>query len=160
MGSMMVCLEQVGNSPSVQTYQLTDCRPGVVDIIHWNGDIGEIDLENGTQTYLSAYNCSALSNEHVFVSHYFNLTRRVASEDTSATSTSTVTRIMSSVQSMITTPTVTKGPAIVVTSHASPAALKNFAAAIIGGIGAGIGGAIVIVALVCVFPRDRKQRKS
>ncbi|KAI0527826.1 hypothetical protein F5B22DRAFT_582505 [Xylaria bambusicola] len=165
MSSMMIILQQEGNPESVQQYQLTDCQPGDNDFIYWDGNIGDIDLKNGTQAFLEAFNCSDPGSTPVFFSHYINLTDHSASESTSITTSSTLTRTVSSIQSMVIS---TSAPAVAsptLTSLSSPStppstSSSSNAAAIGGGIGGGIGGAIVIAAIIFALIKMQKGKSQ
>ena len=134
-----------------------DCQSGDIDSLYWDGDTGEIDLKNGTQAYLSAYNCSDPSSEPVFTSYYFNLAERAAIDGAPVTDTSAAT---STTSSATTTPIATNTTSPIITSHSSPATLTTLAAGIAGGIGGGVVGAVVIVALAFALPRTRRKRNK
>ncbi|KAI1878938.1 hypothetical protein JX265_003115 [Neoarthrinium moseri] len=62
---------------------MPSCSPGSFNTIYWDGRIDPIDINNGSQAYLAAWNCSNLSASPVFFSHYFNLTGQAPSTSTS-----------------------------------------------------------------------------
>ncbi|KAK5632053.1 hypothetical protein RRF57_007767 [Xylaria bambusicola] len=174
MSSMMIYLQQEGNPESVQAHQLTDCQPGDIGSIYWDGDIGDIDLMNGTQAFLEVYDCLIPDSTPVFFSHYINLTDNSASESNSMTIFSTPTLTVSSIQSVMTSskfpteasptsshysssPSSSSSPSPSSTSS-SPSSTN--AAAIGGGIGGGIGGAIVIAAIIFALLKTRKGKSQ
>ncbi|KAI1281396.1 hypothetical protein F5Y07DRAFT_354576 [Xylaria sp. FL0933] len=162
MSSMRIYLQQEGNQLSVQAHLLTDCQSGTKDFIYWDGNIGDIDLKNGTQAYLSAYNCSNPGSTPVFFSHYINLTEPVKSASASTSmSTDALVPTMSPALPTTTSTANVAAPSPTDTNEASspsPHSSSINASAIGGGIGGGIGGAIVLVAVVFAFLKSRKGR--
>ncbi|KAI2603975.1 uncharacterized protein GGS25DRAFT_506352 [Hypoxylon fragiforme] len=61
--------------PNVENqYVIRDCDPGSDNTVHWDGQIGDIDLAHGLQAYLGAWDCAAGNDAApVFFSHYINL---------------------------------------------------------------------------------------
>ncbi|KAI0971682.1 hypothetical protein F4678DRAFT_461045 [Xylaria arbuscula] len=157
MSSMMIYLQQEGNQLSVQQHALTGCQSGVIDSLYWDGNIGNIDLKNGTQAYLSVYNCSNPGSTPVFFSHYINLTEPVVS---SSTVTGAAATTNSALPTTTTTTSAVAVPSLTGTNEASstssPSSSLN-TSAIGGGIGGGIGGAIVLVAVGFAILRIRKR---
>ncbi|KAI1302648.1 hypothetical protein F5Y03DRAFT_396403 [Xylaria venustula] len=159
VSSMMIYLQQEGNQLSVQQHELTGCQSGANDFIYWDGNIGDIDLKNGTQAYLSVYNCSNPGSTPVFFSHYINLTEP-------AISSSTVTGAAATTNSALPTTLSTSSvavPSSTGTNQASSIPSLSFslnASAIGGGVGGGIGGAIALVAVGFAVLRIRKRRDN
>ncbi|OTB03762.1 hypothetical protein M426DRAFT_12263 [Hypoxylon sp. CI-4A] len=166
MTYMQIILCQEGNPESVQLHDITECIDGTSDdFIYWDGDIGSIDLNNGSQAYLGVWNCSENSTP-VFFSHYINLVEddSVSSTTSSASSTTTSSSASSSSTSLATgamsvnsaaaSPTDTSTP-----SEAASADTSN-AAVIGGGIGGGIGGALLVIAVAFAVWKYRTGKKK
>ncbi|KAH8647244.1 hypothetical protein BX600DRAFT_476362 [Xylariales sp. PMI_506] len=152
MSSMQVTLEQEGDQSSARYRQIASCSPGSNNLIYWDGQIDPIDLANGTQAYLAAWNCSEPNASPIFFSHYFNLTAPTASTaNTSETTNST-------------TPTATGSGKDGTQSTSSAAGTeqgttKISTAAVIGGsVAGGVGGSLVF--LLGVYALLRYHRKK
>ncbi|KAI0424415.1 hypothetical protein F5Y09DRAFT_353465 [Xylaria sp. FL1042] len=173
MSSMRIYLQQEGNQLSVQQHLLTDCQSGTNNFIYWDGNIGDIDLKNGTQAYLSAYNCSNPGSTPVFFSHYINLTEPVKSNSATSTVTDTVTDVTVTATSLALLTTMSTDSLAVPTStgtneasspsssssSSSPSSSIN-ASDMAGGIGGGIAGAIVLAIIIFAFLKTRKARNE
>lgn len=139
-----------------------ECIPGSNNYLYWDGNIGSINLKNGSQAYLGAYNCSNPGTP-VFFSHYINLiempSKPSSTSDlttlTSSFSTSFATLFITS--SLVTSPT-TSPSSSPVPSISSPTDGSSNAAAIGGGIGGGLGGALVLIAAALAFWRYRGRK--
>ncbi|KAI1204921.1 uncharacterized protein F4807DRAFT_445018 [Annulohypoxylon truncatum] len=156
MTTMEIILCQEGNPDSVLTHPLTGCFDGSSrNFLYWDGSIGDIDLNNGTQAYLGVWNCSEPGSSPVFFSHYINL---INASTTSSTISSTTTM---SASSMATAPMTSSTPS----TESSPSQAStpstngsSNAAAIGGGIGGGIGGALILIAAAFAFWKYRSGR--
>ncbi|KAI1118177.1 hypothetical protein F5Y14DRAFT_401336 [Nemania sp. NC0429] len=163
MDSMQIILQQEGNQISVRSHELTECQSGSIDYIYWDGDLGGIDLKNGIQAFLSAYNCSNPGSTPVFFSHYINLTEPIISQSssiTSSTATSTADSTTSSAQPTTTNNPSTTPVATPTNTNDNSSKPSSDAAAIGGGVGGGVGGAIVVAAIVYAIVKTRKGHKQ
>ncbi|KAI2469909.1 hypothetical protein F4781DRAFT_392874 [Annulohypoxylon bovei var. microspora] len=165
MTDMQIILCQEGNPDSVQSHEITECIDGTSnDSIYWDGDIGPIDLNNGSQAYLGVWNCSDFTTP-VFFSHYMNLIEAPADSTTSsATTTSTSSSSVSSLATAATTSSTTSSTPAADPSP-SPAGTSSSSgssngAAIGGGIGGGIGGALVLIAAAFAFWKYRSGKEK
>ncbi|KAI1093514.1 hypothetical protein F5B19DRAFT_124187 [Rostrohypoxylon terebratum] len=157
MTNMQIILCQEGNPMSVRRHGLTDC----IDSsgggwLYWDGDIGDIDLNNGSQAYLGVWNCSEPGSTPVFFSHYMNLINSSATASTSTVSTSST---LPAATAPITSPTSATEPAPTQAGTSSSNGSSN-GAAIGGGIGGGIGGALIIIAAAFAFWKYRGGREK
>ncbi|KAI1104097.1 hypothetical protein F4804DRAFT_308220 [Jackrogersella minutella] len=167
MTSMQIILCQEGNPDSVQRHQITDCIDGTSsNYLYWDGDIGPIDLNNGSQAYLGVWDCTK-SSTPVFFSHYMNLTKASSSPSSSSSTTSVSSSSTSSSMSLATagvsqTTSSTSQPTESSSPSASTASSDSHsnAAAIGGGIGGGIGAALVLVAAAFFFWKYRNGKNK
>jgi hypothetical protein len=133
---------------------------------YWDGNISPIDLKNGSQAYIAAWNCSEPGATPIFFSHYVNLTA-AASSSSSASSTAAATNSQTSTAAPSSTASQT--PSSFASSSASSSATPVPAssggsssndAALGGGIGGGIGGAIVLTAAAFAFWKYRQSKQA
>ncbi|KAI1393977.1 uncharacterized protein F4822DRAFT_386680 [Hypoxylon trugodes] len=155
MTSMSIILCQEGNPDSVQTHTITDCIDGTSeDFLYWDGDIGSIDLKNGSQAYLGVWNCSDFTTP-VFFSHYMNLVEAPAQSSTtssSATSSSSTATSLPTAAATTPAPLTTSGAGSTDSQKSTDSSSGGSnAAAIGGGIGGGIGGALILIAAAFAF---------
>lgn len=153
----------------------TDCDQIGDGYIYWDGNMGVTDLKDDTVAYLGVwlYTDGEPASTPVFFSHHLNMTEAASSSSFSHSNTQTAT---SEAQSLVTASTTsgilttiasmgvteTTPPA---TSTASHKCLCNpsTAVAIVAGVGGGIGGAIILVAVavaVCKFGRRGAKEKQ
>ncbi|KAI4863438.1 hypothetical protein F4820DRAFT_374006 [Hypoxylon rubiginosum] len=163
MTNMSILLIQEGNPESIQQHELTECIPGSDNYFYWDGNIGSIDLKNGSQAFLGAYNCSNPTTP-IFFSHYINLIEAPPISKPSSISTARTSSFSFSFSTSMAT-TATSPSIVTPTSTASPSNGPSNAAAIGGGIGGGLGGALLLIAIVFAFwkyrskqGRDRQQQ--
>jgi hypothetical protein len=177
MTSMRISLQQEGNPNSTQgriltgnssqkvhilstrLIRYTDCEAGVApeaNYLYWDGNISPIDLKNGSQAYLAAWNCSAPGTTPVFFSHYVNLTEpAAASSSSSASSTAAATNSETN-----TAAPSSSAPSSATPVPASSGGSSSNAAALGGGIGGGIGGAIILTAAAFAFWKYRQSQQA
>ncbi|XDG07070.1 hypothetical protein ABKA04_006685 [Annulohypoxylon sp. FPYF3050] len=155
MTNMQINLCQEGNPESVKIHQLTDCEDGTGGgWLYWDGSIGDIDLNNGTQAYLGVWNCSEPGSTPVFFSHYINLIYSSATSTTSTVSSSSTSPVATA--PMTSSPPATESaPTQAGTSSSNG---TSNAAAIGGGIGGGIGGALILIAAAFAFWKYRSGK--
>lgn len=141
------------------------CSPGSHNITYWDGRISPIDIKNGSQAFLEAYDCTNDSYP-VFYSHYFNLTEADAAVSSSShsdsasptilmTPTSTDTAAANPLSSASSAPTTT---AAVTTTTNTGASTGSSAAAVGAGVGGGVAGALLIVGGGVALWRLRRNR--
>ncbi|KAI1342425.1 hypothetical protein F5Y15DRAFT_412934 [Xylariaceae sp. FL0016] len=148
--NLSIMLWQEGNPDSVHSHTLTECGSSAVDSLYWDGDIGEIDLNNGSQAFLAAWDC--IDEGIIFYSHYINLTKAEVSAITFPTASSTT---------VTPSATNTAGPSTTVPSPAEQSSTSpppNEASVIGGGVGGGVAGALVVFIAGFAVMRYRKKR--
>jgi hypothetical protein len=126
------------------------CSPGSFNSIFWDGRIDPIDLRNGSQAYLAAWNCSDPNASPMFFSHYFNLTK-----PTQSTSSDTMSSTASTTVTTATRPSQQTADSS--STSASTNSTFNNAGAIGGGVGGGLGGALLLIAGGFALYRYRKE---
>ncbi|KAI0386067.1 hypothetical protein F5Y04DRAFT_245397 [Hypomontagnella monticulosa] len=163
MTDMQIILCQEGNPDTVKQHAITQCVDGNgTNFIYWDGDIGDIDLDNGAQAYLGVWNCSDFTTP-VFFSHYMNLVEPPPSSSSSiSTSTQTSSASTSPASTAATAPTTSTEPPAqspTQTPDNSSSGSSN-AAALGGGIGGGIGGALLLIGAAFAFWKYRNGKNQ
>ena len=184
--NLMVTLQQEGNPDSVQACmilgmscsllhhavdkfmtKLLDCpNASTTNLIYWNGEIGSIDLKNGSIAYLAAWDRDQPHASPFFFSHYINLTESVVVA-TSSTSKTTSSRSSSTPTNtaLVTSSTQFRSSLAPIPSadNANQGSSRSSNALALGaGIASGISGALVLLALVVwlIFWRRAKRNKA
>ncbi|KAI0394535.1 hypothetical protein F5Y17DRAFT_475617 [Xylariaceae sp. FL0594] len=150
MTNMTVIMYQEGDQSKYQarSVQLKACGSGIVNPwVYWDGDLGPIDLANGRQMFLAAWNCSGGAFP-VFLSHYFDLVDAPTTTPTPTpnnNTTASITPLPLSTSSGSSTP---------ITSSSSSSTTNTDTAGAGGGgstnaaaIGGGVGGGIALVGI-------------
>ncbi|KAI2623472.1 hypothetical protein GGS26DRAFT_219005 [Hypomontagnella submonticulosa] len=161
MTNMQIILCQEGNPDTVKQHAITECFDGNgTNFKYWDGDIGDIDLKDGSQAYLGVWNCSDFTTP-VFFSHYMNLVEPPASSSTSTSTSATQTSSESTSPPTAAATALTSSPAESPTQ--SPESQSNGssnAAALGGGIGGGIGGALLLIGAAFAFWKYRNGKSQ
>ncbi|KAI0162141.1 hypothetical protein GGR57DRAFT_453217 [Xylariaceae sp. FL1272] len=159
--NMRVRMQQEGISDGF--FHLTNCIDGKDNFIYWDGDLHEIDLQDGNRAYLVTYNCSDPLAPPIFMSHYFNLTLLDSSSDkdakTLSTATQTSTSTSESISASITIPIASSSATATNSIQLNAASSTSSASSIaIGaGVGGGVGGAIFVVGIIFALMRYRRR---
>ncbi|KAI6090143.1 hypothetical protein F4821DRAFT_256292 [Hypoxylon rubiginosum] len=159
MTSTRITLWQEGNPDKVQQHIIYECAPSSDNQFYWNGDIGPIDLKNGSQAFLAAFDCYNPYTP-VFYSHYINLTEALVVSSSSSTSMTSTSSSSTSRSTSLAATTTSALPVIESsTSTSPPSDNSSNAAALGGGIGGGIGGALLLIAAGFGIWKYRSSRK-
>ncbi|KXJ86417.1 hypothetical protein Micbo1qcDRAFT_179950 [Microdochium bolleyi] len=153
LASVSIMMWQTGNGPQFKTKKLWTCiannQQNGTESQWWDGDIGDINTTVQHVVFLAMYACNGTTPE--FFSDYFNLTR-----EGSAGSSSTAATALPSV----TTPTLPAATAP--TAAPLPPGRddpSHNVATLAGGIGGGVGGAIIIAAAGFAFWKYSKNKR-